>query len=57
MLPRRLSSLGQVERLEWLYVLGMNLLGMYHEAMHVYAAAGCTRAHMGLHVPTADVMT
>jgi hypothetical protein len=27
------------------------------EAMHVYAAAGGTRARMGLHVPTADVMS
>jgi hypothetical protein len=29
---------------------------VYREAMHVYAAAGGTRARMGLHVPTADVM-
>jgi hypothetical protein len=29
---------------------------VYREAMHVYAAAGGTRAHMSLHVPTADVM-
>jgi hypothetical protein len=30
---------------------------VYREAMHVYAAAGGTRARMGLHVPTADVMS
>jgi hypothetical protein len=29
---------------------------VYRVAMHVYAAAGGTRARMGLHVPTADVM-
>jgi hypothetical protein len=30
---------------------------VYREAMHVYAAAESTRARMGLHVPTADVMS
>jgi hypothetical protein len=29
---------------------------VYREAMHVYAAAQGTRASMGLHVRTADVM-
>jgi hypothetical protein len=28
---------------------------MYREDLHVYAAAGGTRARMGMHVPTADV--
>jgi hypothetical protein len=28
---------------------------VYREAMHVYAAAGGTRAKMGMHVPTTDV--
>jgi hypothetical protein len=28
---------------------------LYREGLHVYAAAGGTRAHMGMHVPTADV--
>jgi hypothetical protein len=28
---------------------------VYRKAMHVYAAAGGTRARMGLHVPTDDV--
>jgi hypothetical protein len=28
---------------------------VYREARHVYAAAGGTRARMGMHVPTADV--
>jgi hypothetical protein len=30
---------------------------VYREAMHVYAAAGGTRARMGLHVQTVDVMS
>jgi hypothetical protein len=29
---------------------------LYREAMHVYATAGCTCAHMGLHMLTVDVM-
>jgi hypothetical protein len=29
---------------------------IYREAMHVYAAAGGTRTHMGLHVLIADDM-
>jgi hypothetical protein len=28
---------------------------VYREGLHVYAAAGGTRARMGMHVPTADV--
>jgi hypothetical protein len=28
---------------------------VYWEGLHVYAAAGGIRAHMGMHVPTADV--
>jgi hypothetical protein len=28
---------------------------VYREGLHVYAAAGGTRARMGIHVPTADV--
>jgi hypothetical protein len=28
---------------------------VYREGLHVYAAAGGTRARMSMHVPTADV--
>jgi hypothetical protein len=27
----------------------------YQDRLHAYAAVGGTRAHMGMHVPTADV--
>jgi hypothetical protein len=30
---------------------------VYREALHVYDATGGTRARMGLHVSTADVMS
>jgi hypothetical protein len=33
----------------------LNVQLVHGEAMHVYAAAGGTRARMGWHVPIADV--